>query len=232
MSSKLLSREVPKNYLFVEGNDDKQVFIHLLNHYGITDSALDLRDRFKLKNESFKIKDCGSITQVLDELRIQLKDKDDTIKRFGVVVDADDTRDDTWKSISNILQNVGYSKVPKAAKVGGTLIQEEYLPKIGIWIMPDNVLPGMTEDFISFLGPQDDILWPLTVEVLQRVMATKRNFKLSYVNKARIHTWLAWQEEPGTPMGQAITKKYVDADAPHAKQFVAWIRKLYELEIS
>lgn len=47
--------------------------------------------------------------------------------------------------------------------------------------------------------------------------------------KAYLHTWLAWQEEPGKPMGQAITKKYVDAQAPHAQLLISWLRQLFEL---
>ena len=48
--------------------------------------------------------------------------------------------------------------------------------------------------------------------------------------KAHVHTWLAWQKEPGKPMGQAITKRYLDANAPHAQQLIVWIRKLFGLE--
>ena len=54
-------------------------------------------------------------------------------------------------------------------------------------------------------------------------------FKEAHVAKARIHTWLAWQEEPGKPLGQAITKKFFDSSAPQAQQFIDWIRNLFEL---
>jgi hypothetical protein len=30
-------------------------------------------------------------------------------------------------------------------------------------------------------------------------------------------------------MGQAITKRYLDADAPHAQKLVAWLRNLFVL---
>jgi hypothetical protein len=38
-----------------------------------------------------------------------------------------------------------------------------------------------------------------------------RKFALGHFAKAHIHTWLAWQSDPGTPMGLALTKKYLDA---------------------
>jgi len=48
--------------------------------------------------------------------------------------------------------------------------------------------------------------------------------------KAQIHTWLAWQKEPGKPMGQAITKRFFDHTTPHAQQFMDWIRRLYGID--
>jgi hypothetical protein len=38
---------------------------------------------------------------------------------------------------------------------------------------------------------------------------------------------LAWQQEPGKPLGQAITARYIDADAPNAKQLIEWLRSLF-----
>jgi hypothetical protein len=66
---------------------------------------------------------------------------------------------------------------------------------------------------------------------VQKVIATKRfKFRLEHRSKACVHTWLAWQEEPGTPMGQAITARYLDADALHAQQLMRWFRKVFDLE--
>lgn len=48
--------------------------------------------------------------------------------------------------------------------------------------------------------------------------------------EAQLHTWLAWQEQPGTPLGLAITNRYFDANAPHAQQLIAWVRRLFSLE--
>ncbi|MGH9822270.1 MAG: DUF3226 domain-containing protein [Blastocatellia bacterium] len=47
--------------------------------------------------------------------------------------------------------------------------------------------------------------------------------------KAHIHTWLAWQEKPGLPLGLAITFRYLNPDAPSAQQLVAWVRRLFLL---
>ena len=100
---------------------------------------------------------------------------------------------------------------------------------MGIWLMPNNTLAGMLEDFVSFLVRPDDALWPFAGESVQQVMALERRFPEQHVMKSRIHTWLAWQEEPGSPFGLAITRRYLDADALHAQQLIAWIRLLFDL---
>jgi hypothetical protein len=59
-----------------------------------------------------------------------------------------------------------------------------------------------------------------------------RHFSEPSTPKAQIHTWLAWQEEPGQPFGIAVTARYLDADAPHAQKLVDWVRRLFLVEES
>jgi len=42
-------------------------------------------------------------------------------------------------------------------------------------------------------------------------------------------TWLAWQEVPGRPIGQAIAKRYLDPKASHAQLFIQWISEIFEI---
>ncbi len=95
--------------------------------------------------------------------------------------------------------------------------------------MPNNELPGMLEHFCRFLVPHDDYLWEYAESIVQQVMQVDCRFPQPHVVKAQIHSWLAWQDEPGKPLGQAITKKFLDAQAPYAQQFILWIRRLYGL---
>jgi hypothetical protein len=111
----------------------------------------------------------------------------------------------------------------------GTIIEESLLPIAGIWLMPNNQLPGMLEDFVGFLVPQGDPLWNRAGECLNGIPAEHRRFYDVNRSKAHIHTWLAWQDEPGTPLGSAITKRYLDADAAHAKLLMDWVRRLFNL---
>lgn len=95
--------------------------------------------------------------------------------------------------------------------------------------MPDNKLPGTLEHFCSFLIPTDDTLWPLAENTLQQVIKQDQRFREAYSMKAQLHTWLAWQEDPGKPMGQAITKRFLDHNAQHAQHFIHWLRQLFNI---
>lgn len=215
MSGKLVAqRGGPQNVLLVEGRDDKHVFYSLLQHYGIPDQ--------------FEIRDADGIEQLKDAFTAGLVSSE--LKLLGVVVDADSDLTARWLSLRNTMVNAGYKAVPMIPDTNGTIVKQQGKITIGIWLMPDNILPGMIEDFIKFLVPEDDVLWPIAEDVVQRVIETDRKFRPSYKSKAYLHTWLAWQEEPGGPMRRAITKRYLNADASHAQQLIAWIRQLFELE--
>lgn len=47
-------------------------------------------------------------------------------------------------------------------------------------------------------------------------------------SKAKIHTFLAWNDEPGLPMGSAITARVLDPSLGSAKIFVDWLERCFE----
>lgn len=208
----LVKEDEPQNYLLVEGNDDEHVLYSLLTHHQIP-------ERFKIRNKQ-------GIDKLLESLDVELKRSG--LDRLGIIVDADIDLPARWQSLRSILSASGYN-VPLTPGLNGTIIKQVDQPTVGVWVMPNNNLPGMLEDFASFLIPSDDILWPLSDSVVQQVVAQERRFPESHLMKARIHSWLAWQKEPGMPLGLAITSRYLDADASHAQQLVAWIRQLFDL---
>jgi len=204
---------VLQNYLLVEGKDDEHVFYSLLEYYQVP--------------RCFKIKNKGSVENVLDTLDVELIDSD--LGRLGIVVDADFDIAARWQSIRGKLIRSGY-KVPEAPETNGTIIQQEGQPVVGIWLMPDNTLPGMLEHFVSFLIPSEDSLWPFAQDTLHKVIEKDRRFQESYLMKAMLHTWLAWQERPGTPLGLALTNRYFDAHAPYAQKLINWLHRLFDIE--
>lgn len=200
-----------KNVLLVEGKDDDSVFYHLSNHHQI--------------QGGFRIKKKNGINQLLDELDVELDASG--LERLGVVVDADVDLTARWQALSNKLQSCAYGNLPRSPLPEGTIIEELDRPIVGVWIMPDNTSAGMLEDFTRSLVPNNDSLWPRAENCVNEIPQRERRF--STVSKAYIHTWLAWQEEPGTLMGSAINKRYLNADAPSAQQLMGWIRRLFVL---
>ncbi len=202
----------PARLLWVEGKDDRAVVQSLLKQHGVpvVFSVLDQVGVDEL------------LTTFFAELRVPGRE------RFGVVVDANGDPAARWDSIRNTLLKEGYPAPPDHPAAGGVIIDgPRGRPMFGAWIMPDNVAPGALEDFASSLVPAGDPLWKRAGDAIDTIPEAERRFSVAHRSKAHIHTWLAWQEGPGSPMGQAITKGDLDANAPPAQEFVGWLKRLF-----
>lgn len=58
--------------------------------------------------------------------------------------------------------------------------------------------------------------------------SSSRPGKPAPFEKANLHTWLAWQDEPGYPPGTALTRQLLDPHKETAAPFVKWFRNLFE----
>jgi hypothetical protein len=148
--------------LFVEGNDDVHVVANLCKFYGI---SVTMPRKSPLESDVFEIVDKGGISNLLETLptEIKVRSQGDVL---GMVVDADLDLLARWNSIKDILTQKGY-KVPKKPALEGTILRNDDLPTVGIWLMPDNHLRGMLEDFVAKLVPENDILWNYALESVQ-----------------------------------------------------------------
>ncbi len=205
--------------LLVEGSDDKNVVERLWNHH-TNDSLLPFKIEVEVGIDSVK-------KSLKEYLKVAVKVGNP--ERIGVVVDADFDLASRWQSLRDILLSSGYEKrkVPIRPKPQGTIIRQTDLPVVGFWLMPDNQLHGMLEDFVSLLVPPGDLLWNKAVHCVEEAAAIDLRFPQEHTIKARIYTWLAWQKEPGKPFGIAIKAKNLDADASNAKLLMDWINQLF-----
>jgi len=86
----------------------------------------------------------------------------------------------------------------------------------------------MLEDFIRFLVPEDDNLLPVIQANLQNIEDQGLNRYIpAHKSKAVIHSWLAVQENPGTPMGLSITRRYLSTKQANCTQLIEWIRTTF-----
>ncbi|HBO4232277.1 TPA: DUF3226 domain-containing protein [Pseudomonas aeruginosa] len=202
--------EGPK-VLLTEGVNDCHLISALCNHYKIPDG--------------FGLYECGSDNQAIRRLSalIASSEKKEII---GIVIDADaPSLAGRWSAIKTRLEQEGYT-VPDEPHEGGTILASEGKPRIGVWLMPDNQVNGMLEDFCERLAPPDAIRYAseCASEARARGVAT---YKELHNAKARIHTYLAWQDEPGMPLGRAVSAKVLDPGQPIARLFKEFLVNLF-----
>lgn len=217
MSNQINRRKFPFK-LLVEGKDDLYV-------------TTSIRDRHQLP-DNFEIIECEGVEKMPDQLIARIKLQRPTIDTIGIVLDADADLNARWKSVRNILQAEGYTVSPRPDPNGTVIEGVGRNPTIGIWLMPDNLQSGMLEDFVRYLIPQNDLLRPFVDQILTRIEVEdieSRYDPAVHRAKAFIHTWLAWQKDPGKPMGTAIAATFLDHNTDLCLRFVAWRNRLFNV---
>lgn len=215
----------PPEYVLVEGENDKHVIQNLCKRHGL--STIKVR----LPNED----NDNSGTSGIDELLVGIPQRliAPDARTIGIVVDADQDLLARWQALRARLLTAEYVSIPKEPLPDGWISIETTLPRVGIWLMPDNRLPGMLEDFVSSLIPPDDLLVTKAESIMQEIEGEGlHQYSLIHHPKALIHTWLAWQKYPGQRMGLAITAQTLSHDSPTALAFIAWLRRLFMLDLA
>jgi hypothetical protein len=206
---------VAQKTLLVEGIDDEHVFKHICGNRGVP--PLDA------------IKPHGGVDRLLESIPVYLKASNDG-DIVGVVVDADTDLDARWQALRLRLKGAGYHSLPEHPDTSGTILPSPagtLLPRVGIWLMPDNKTAGILEDFLRFLVPIGSTLYSHVESSVALIPSSECRFGPLGKPKANIHTWLAWQEEPGKPLGTAITARYLDPDVGEVDAVVTWLMRLF-----
>lgn len=203
-----------RKILLVEGRDDEHVLKHLCGKRGVP--ILD------------EITPLGSVERLLENFPVRLKESD--VETLGVVIDADTDIAARWQSLRDRLRMAGYQNVPDDPVRAGTILHpppKTLLPRVGVWIMPDNQARGILEDFLRFLVPPGSRLFTHVESSVASIPEEELRFNQLAQPKAIIHTWLAWQAEPGKPLGTAITAKFLDPHVAQVDVLVAWLKGLF-----
>ena len=191
--------------LLVEGGDDEHVVRHLCH---------------KMKIDEPCIIDKGGFPELARAIGVEIKVPNR--HTVGILADADDDLDARWKAISGRLKGVNI-ELPMSPVPTGTLIDGK--PRVGVWLMPDNVSAGEIEDFVATMIPAADPVWPLAEQYIEGIPPEHRKFKPGKVSRARIHAWLATRAEP-RKMGAAIGAG--DLASAQAECFTEWLRTLFD----
>jgi hypothetical protein len=214
--------------LLVEGKNDRHVIWALCEQYQLPETfSVEVPQE---EREVPQEKRTEGVEALLNGLPERLKAEN--LRTLGIVVDADRNLSGRWQSVKHKLSSIGYRDIPQSPPPEGWVCapSDPYLPRVGVWLMPNNQLPGMLEDFVAYLIPPGDTLHPKAKAILQEIEQAELNrYNSIHHPKALIHTWLAWQKTPGMPMGQAITAQVLSCDSPSALIFIEWLKHLFEL---
>ena len=206
---------VSDRILLVEGESDLHVVLHLRDRIEREEGAGSMPE--------FCIDDKGGVDQLLDSIVNEVRVADR--RAVGIVVDADRNPLDRWEALAEELQRLGVA-VPEDPVPGGICIPESTrLPRIGIWLMPDNESLGELEDFIKTMLPNGDPVWPSSEAYIDGIPGRHRKFR-NKVLRAKVHAWLATRKQPGR-MGAAIREGDLEVDGVLATSFGDWLRRVF-----
>jgi hypothetical protein len=205
--------------LRVEGRDDKWAIINLLICNGID------YDQRPWPSAYPEIRETDGVDAMLDGMAVAVQLS--TGRPIGFVLDADSPLIDRWAAVRAHLASVGVDTpvVPHEDGFVGRSIA--YGTSVGVWLMPDNVANGDLEGFLNRLISDRDPVIGHARTATERARELGAQFAQSALQKAVMHSWLAWQEEPGLPYGTAVRAHYFRHDHALVQRFVAWFRLLY-----
>jgi hypothetical protein len=197
--------------LLVEGDNDCHVVMALCAAHKVP--------------ETFGIYQCGSDVGVLKRLNALII-RPNPPQVIGVMLDADNSVVSRWESIKGKLKHYSYA-FPTKPDANGTIVKSLVdEPLLGFWLMPNNQDSGMLEDFCAELAEPASLAFAR--ECVEHAYSRKvTTFKQVHRSKAVIHTYLAWHDEPGYPMGKAITRQALRPHTDGAVRFSTWLTHLF-----
>jgi hypothetical protein len=189
----------------------------------------------------FGIHECGNDDKVLDSLASRIVSTRPRQRVLGLILDADieGLRPDQviQSRLDQLAARVGtYYPLPTVFPEGGLILdplasrpEADRLPKLGVWLMPNNKAYGMFEDLL--MGSLSDRVAAYTTTVVKQSKADGvAKFKDVHLSKAVIRTYLAWQDPPDIQyLGLAIKRGAFENIEAECKQFVQWLEQLFGL---
>lgn len=212
------------NALFFEGENDLYPIGHLVDL--LSGPPTDFYERTpEERGNQIGLKQFGGYESLRAQFPVAIRNGS-TLQRVGVVADANSDPTRRWQSLTNAMARIDEVNLPDTPPEDGwtgdvSLPDREVT--VGIWMMPNNADQGAVEDFLLRLIPEDDSLLPIAEACLEEVPEEVQPDQ----SKALVRTWLAWQEEPGRPLGPAVTEGYFDLEADLAQRFLDWICRLF-----
>jgi hypothetical protein len=213
-----LRRTYPR-VLVVEGKDELRVLPELLELAGIP---------WRRGAEPVRIEEQDGISNILAPGFLEATVKASGVTAVGILVDANGDPASRWKQVRDRLAAT-YPGFPVELAAAGAIHEAAEKPRIGVWIMPDNVRAGMLETLLLALRIGDAALHDHARDATQQARVLGAPFRDLHRAKAELHAWLAWQDPPGRQLHDAVRGRALPPRPQVTDAFVAWFRRLFEL---
>lgn len=187
----------------------------------------------------FGIHECGNDDKALGTLAARMVGIRRKQRVLGLILDADIESvrpDEVIKArLDQLAARVGtYYPLPGVFPDGGLIVdplasrpEADRLPKLGVWLMPNNKTWGMFEDLLMHSLPDHAVDYTSTVVRRSKVDGVA-NFKDTHLSKAVIRTYMAWQDPPDIQyLGLAIKRGVFQRIEAECGQFVDWLDRLF-----
>ena len=215
-----------RSNLHVEGINDVHVIKHLLLRHGINCPIKgDTRSAPNYPPNVPEITPAGNQDAVLNAMMTAVPVSNG--RSVGFVLDADAVPQDLWRAVCGRLRQFGLVLPNEIPSEGFVDDITAFQARVGVWLMPDNQQSGAMEQFLRGLVDEQDSLLPIAERSTANAKSGGASFPDSKESKAVLHTWLAWQENPGLPYGSAVKAKYFRDDSTAALTFVTWYGRVF-----
>lgn len=213
------------NVLFVEGDEDRKLFLSISRSLN-----------FKVEVKYDPSGKGNAILGFIAALKLQTSASK---TRIGLVVDADFLQHGsgfvaTQALINQKLQAIDWNPLSLTQYSGfGTTSPKVKDVQAGVWVMPDNLSDGYVENFViqSISASQQ----PLANYAFQQTVIADFGgngippipTKPHHMDKAKVGTWLAWNDPPRMSLGAAHASHLLDFDAGLGGDLSDWLKWLY-----
>lgn len=218
-----MSSHLPfRRRLLVEGAKDLRIIPYLMEGNGVLWPD-------KKKDAPVEIREEGGsrLLPFLESTDFQFELAEPSLFALGVILDADTSAGDTWQRLRRRCSDF-ISEPPITMPTTGFIAETNTGKRFGIWVMPDNASTGMMETFLKYLVPTEcGDSWAFAEQQTLEAKGHGATYRDVHRDKANIHSWLAWQDEPGQQLHDAVKQRILRPDSPYAQPFVNWFRELF-----
>lgn len=227
-----ISKNINPSYvLLVEGEADRGFFEQVCQTFNLNPQIKVAPPKdFQADYDNPLPNGKQNVLNLLSDLLPDLLDESSQVKRLAAIIDADYDNTNglgferTLKHVKKIAAEYEFALLESNSN--GLIFNKGDL-EFGLWILPNNQLDGMLEDFIkTCLKSDEQILLNHATETIHAIPAPKFN-KTIHLTKAEIATWLAWQKTPGHGFYVSVKDNLLQTDHALFQELEQWLKMIF-----